>query len=102
MNKAPDPGPEGLLQQNSRQLDWKLMITAEIYLWLGYLVYIGIYREIRYSNYWKAPQAGQQLPVYPIAKFIPKDRFLQLQRYIRICPNSPDSTLPKLYSYLKE
>jgi hypothetical protein len=101
-NEAPDPGPEGPSQQNSRQLDWKPTTTAEIYLWLGYLVYMGIHRETRYSDYWKAPQAGQQLPVHPIAKFMPKDRFLQLQRRIRICPNSPDSTLPKPYSYLEE
>jgi hypothetical protein len=55
MNKAPNPGPEDLSQQNSRQLDWKPTITAEIYLWLGYLVYMGIHRETRYSDYWKAP-----------------------------------------------
>jgi hypothetical protein len=102
-NEAPSPGPEGPPQQHSRQLDWKPTTISEIYLWLAYLIYIGIHRESRYSSHWEAPKPGQQLPSHPIIKFMPKDRFWQLQRRIRICPhNSPVSTLPKPYSYLDE
>lgn len=75
---------ESLLRESNptfraRLRDWVPTTIAEVYLWLGILIYIGIDKEIRLQNHWKAPTLESRLPTHSILKFMTFDRFQLLE-----------------------
>ena len=60
---------------------WKPTSIAEIYIWLAIIVYIGINKQERLSDYWTEHPAR---PSHLITKYLTFRRFQQLLRHIRI------------------
>ena len=87
-NEAPIPGPQAPPPKRSRKLQWTETSTDELFLWLAMMIYIGIHKENRLEDHWKASTPGVQRPTHPILKYMPYERFQQLLRRIRIFPPS--------------
>jgi hypothetical protein len=51
-NEAPEPASAAA--KGSRQSQWIPTSAAEIYMWLGRLIYISLHREKCYEGHWKA------------------------------------------------
>ncbi|KAJ3454397.1 hypothetical protein MRS44_018291 [Fusarium solani] len=71
------------LKQGSRLQAWTPTSAAEVYIWLGILIYIGIHKEIEVEDHWKTPRLGDQCPEHSIIKFMPYNRFQLLHRHLR-------------------
>jgi hypothetical protein len=54
------------LREGSRLQEWKPTSVAEIYVWLGILIYIGIHKEIAIEEHWKTPELEDQRPEHSI------------------------------------
>jgi hypothetical protein len=46
------------LSEHLRILKWEGLSTATAYVWLGVIIYLGIYRENAIKDHWKAPSLG--------------------------------------------
>jgi len=82
-NASPIPGPEGPPQQRSRKLDWKPTSVAEVYLFLGILLYMGIHKEATIESYWESSLSDKNARHY-FSRFLTRDRFEILHRRLRI------------------
>jgi len=93
------------LHKHSTLLAWEGISTAQIYVWLGMLIYIGIHKERKLRSHWKAPRLGDQSPLHSVIKFMPYWRFQLIHRYLRpfdhtkIDENAP---LPKVFQAAEE
>jgi hypothetical protein len=58
------------LKDRSRLQSWKPTCAAEVYIWLGILIYIGIHKEIAIEDHWKTPKPGEQRAEQSIIKFM--------------------------------
>jgi hypothetical protein len=93
------------LHERSQLLAWEGISTAQIYVWLGMLIYIGIHKERKLRSHWKAPRLGEQAPLHSVIKFMPYWRFQLIHRYLRpfdhtkIDDNAP---LPKVFQAAEE
>jgi hypothetical protein len=87
------PAPEGPFLQHSRNEQWRETSVAEVYLWLATLIYMGIHKESRFEDYWKTSTLERLHPKHPISQFLTYNRWLQLQRRIRIYDT--ENTTPK-------
>ncbi|KAI8710615.1 hypothetical protein NCS52_01561800 [Fusarium sp. LHS14.1] len=72
------------ITEKSRLRAWKPTTAAEIYIWLGILIYIGVHGEIAVEDHWKTSQLGDQRPEHSIIKFMTYDRFQLLHRHLRL------------------
>ncbi|KAJ0126761.1 Uncharacterized protein HZ326_30136 [Fusarium oxysporum f. sp. albedinis] len=75
------------ITEKSRLCTWKPTIAAEIYIWLGIFIYIGVYGEISVEDHWKTSQLEDQRPEHSIIKFITYDPFQLLHRHLRLFGN---------------
>lgn len=71
------------LREGSRLQEWKPTSAAELYVWLGILIYIGIHKEIAIEDHWKTPELADQRPEHSIIKFMTYKRFQLLRRHLR-------------------
>ncbi|KAK7589630.1 hypothetical protein V3481_008609 [Fusarium oxysporum f. sp. vasinfectum] len=90
------------LKPGSRILKWEGISTATTYVWLGVMIYLGIHRESSVKSHWKAPRLGDQVPLHPITKFMPLNKFLLITRFIRTFDHtqldvSDERDLPKVF-----
>lgn len=69
------PKPEGGYQSH-----WNLTTVEEVYTWIGTLIYITLYVEKQYKDYWRAITAENLVPAHPVANFIAFDRFSLLKK----------------------
>jgi hypothetical protein len=60
-NNAPVP-----TAGQANQDQWKPTSIAEVYLWIGILIYMSLHREKRYRDHWKASTADRWVPDHPI------------------------------------
>jgi hypothetical protein len=83
---APEPGPGPAIQSGRyhRQDRWKPTSVAEVYIWLGILIYMTLHKEYRYQDHWKASTAENWVPSHPIIQLMTFDRFSLLKRRLRI------------------
>ncbi|KAI8710682.1 hypothetical protein NCS52_01549000 [Fusarium sp. LHS14.1] len=72
------------ITEKSRLRAWKPTTAAELYIWLGILIYIGVHGEISVEDHWKTPQLEDQRPEHSIIKFMTYDRFQLLHRHLRL------------------
>lgn len=49
---------------------WSPVSSAEIYIWLAILIYMGMHKESCFRDYWKAPTAQAFDPTHPITKLM--------------------------------
>jgi hypothetical protein len=61
---------------------WDGLSVAQVYVWLGLLIYLGIHKENMIKSYWSSPSLGVQSPLYSVIKFMPLWRFEIISRYI--------------------
>ncbi|ENH72260.1 hypothetical protein FOC1_g10004497 [Fusarium oxysporum f. sp. cubense race 1] len=95
------------LSDHSRLHAWEGISTATAYVWLGILIYLGIYREISLEDHWKAPSLGDQRPLHPFIKFMPLQKFELITRYFRTFDHtnldvSDERDLPKTFQAAEE
>ena len=83
---APEPGPGPAVQSGRyhRQDRWKPTSVAEVYIWLGILIYMTLHKEYRYKDHWKVSTADNWVPSHPIIQLMTFDRFSLLKRRLRI------------------
>ncbi|KAF6785185.1 AC transposable element-derived protein 4 [Colletotrichum musicola] len=82
-NTAAATAQYGPLRRRSRIKAWRPTIVHEIYLFLGILIYMGLYSESQVFRYWSTSQ-DQEDPIYLFTRFITRDRFQLLLRHIQI------------------
>lgn len=95
-NKHEGFTPVGPTQPYARTVKWKATTTAEVYLFLGILIYMEIHIENRMEDYWKAsPEVGMR-PKHPIVRHMTHNRFFLLYRRISLYDHelNPRTTLP--------
>jgi hypothetical protein len=101
-NEGPEPGPAGPPSRRSRKLRWTPTSSAEIYLFLAILIYVGNHKESEISSFWRIPHADSYVPEHPIAKVMTYDRFQRLYRRIRISqPSSSASSFSRCDEWSK-
>ncbi|KAG5793259.1 hypothetical protein H9Q69_007704 [Fusarium xylarioides] len=59
-------------------LRWKPVRLAEVYLFIGIVIYIGLHKEADLSSYWATNTESKFLPSHPISLLMTRDRFFQL------------------------
>ncbi|UPL02957.1 hypothetical protein LCI18_013891 [Fusarium solani-melongenae] len=62
---------------------WQGTSIAEVYVWLGVLIYIGLHKERTIKSHWSTPKPGEQRPLHSIIKFMPYWKFQILHRHLR-------------------
>jgi hypothetical protein len=84
---------------------WEGTSVAEVYIWLGILIYMGIHKERTIKSHWSTPQPGVQRPEHSIIKFMPYWKFQLIHRHLRPFDHSKiDETapLPKVFQAANE
>jgi hypothetical protein len=71
------------IPNHSRINKWDGLSVAQVYIWLGLLIYLGIHKENTIKSYWSSPSIGVQSPLHSVIKFMPLWRFEIISRYIR-------------------
>ncbi|KAI8683287.1 Piggybac transposable element-derived protein 4 [Fusarium sp. Ph1] len=71
------------MTKNARLRAWQGTSVAEVYLWLGVLIYMGIHKERTIQSHWGTPKPGEQRPLHSIIKFMPYWKFHILHRHLR-------------------
>ncbi|KAI8412239.1 hypothetical protein FOFC_08869 [Fusarium oxysporum] len=84
---------------------WEGISVAEVYVWLGILIYMGIHKERTTKSHWSTPQPGIQRPEHSIIKFMPYWKFQLIHRHLRPFDHSKideTSPLPKVFQAADE
>jgi len=71
------------ISDHSRINKWDGLSVAQVYVWLGLLIYLGIHKENTIKSHWSSPSLGVQSPLHSVIKFMPLWRFEIISRYIR-------------------
>jgi hypothetical protein len=93
------------MTKDARLRAWQGTSVAEVYGWLGMLVYMGIHKEKTIKSHWSTPKPGQQRPEHSIIKFMPYWKFQILHRHLRPFDHTKiDETgpLPKVFQACDE
>ncbi|KAI8648048.1 hypothetical protein LRP88_03469 [Fusarium phalaenopsidis] len=95
------------LLDQSRILAWDGLSAAQVYVWLGLLIYIGIHKERTIESHWSTPKLGEQRPLHSIIKFMPLWRFQLIHRYLRPFDHTKidetdESNLPRVFQAAEE
>lgn len=94
------------LKPKSRVWSWGQGITvADVYIWFGMLIYVGIHKERRFESHWSTPKLGKQGALHSILKFMPLSKFQLIHRYLRPFDHTKiDETapLPKVFQAAEE
>jgi hypothetical protein len=72
------------ITDQSRLHAWKPTTAAEVYIWLGILIYMGVHSDITVEDHWKTSQLEDQRAEHLIIKFMTYNRFQLLYRHIRL------------------
>ncbi|KAG5754167.1 hypothetical protein H9Q70_003193, partial [Fusarium xylarioides] len=78
---------------------WIDTTVPEVYTWLGLLIYMGIHKEEAIRDYWKSSTDDEEVPLHLPTRYMPRDRFLDLNLFIR--PYDPDSIDPQATDFRK-
>jgi hypothetical protein len=84
---------------------WKPTSASELYLYIGFLIYAGIHKEVSFEAYWAVSSQGSQIPLHPVVKFMSYDRFNLLNRWIRIYSEeaiAAQNSVPKNFKKVSE
>jgi Transposase IS4 len=84
-NATKEKHNQGLAQQELKdQRPWKPVEKAEIYRWLGTLIWMGLHPEKTTRCYWNTePNDG---PIHTcVTQAMPKTRWEQIYRYLHVC-----------------
>jgi hypothetical protein len=63
------------ISDHSRITKWEGLSSSQVYIRLGILIYLGVYRENTIASHWNTPSLGVQAPLHSIIKFMPLYRF---------------------------
>jgi hypothetical protein len=87
----------------SRQSQWKPTSAAEIWIWIGILLYMQNHKEYRFEDHWRARTAEDHVPDHNIVKFMTYNRFHLLKRRLRLDdPDSIEYGVPHPFSKVNE
>jgi Transposase IS4 len=73
-----------------RQREWNDLITEELYVFIGAIIYMGIHTEPDIAMYWNTD--FNKGPLHPISQYITLRRFEQIKRYCHISCSESDQT----------
>lgn len=73
---------EHKITEQSRLYAWKPTTAAEVYIWHGILIYMGIHSETTVEDHWKTSQLEDQRPKHSIIEFISYNAFPLFYRHI--------------------
>lgn len=75
--------------QASSDATWKVTTAAEISIWIGLTIYMGLYRIGKPREYWAT---GEFKPTFPPMRYMSRNRWLAIKRYFYICDPSINKT----------
>ena len=78
------------IQKHARAQDWVDTTVQEIYIYLGILIYMSIYKEPEFEGYW---HIGPLSLYHPILDWISRNRFEALYCRFRISDPDKDSLI---------
>jgi hypothetical protein len=64
-----------------RHEEWQRLTAHELWIWIGIVIYIGTHNVTKPRECWTE---DPRLPVYAFTKFMTRDRFAQLRRYLHL------------------
>lgn len=70
------------------QREWSNMLTEELYVFIGTIIYMGVHEEPRISMYWNTD--FDKGPLHSIPSHISLSRFEQIKRYCHISCSESD------------
>ncbi|KAF4343858.1 hypothetical protein FBEOM_2191 [Fusarium beomiforme] len=86
-----------------RQSQWKPTSAAEIWIWIGILLYMQNDKEYRFVDHWRARTAEDHVPDHNIVKSMTYNRFHLLKRRLRLDdPDSIEYGVPHPFSKVNE
>ncbi|KAI8687201.1 Piggybac transposable element-derived protein 4 [Fusarium sp. Ph1] len=71
------------MTRKARLRAWQGTSVAEVYVWLGVLIYMGLHKEKTIKSHWSTPKPGEQRPLHSIIRFMPYWKFQILHRHLR-------------------
>jgi hypothetical protein len=74
--------------KQERQHEWDPLISEELYVFLGVIIYMGIHLEPSIPMYWNTD--FNKGPLHPVANHISQCRFEQIRRYCHISCSESD------------
>jgi hypothetical protein len=77
-----------LFNIQERQCEWDPLISEELYVFLGVIIYMGIHLEPEISMYWNTD--FNKGPLHPVSNHITLRRFQQIKRYCHISCSESD------------
>ncbi|PVH67313.1 hypothetical protein DL98DRAFT_443959 [Cadophora sp. DSE1049] len=83
----------------ARAWDWKPMVLAEAYHYLGIRIYMGIHKEDCFEAYWKPPTIAW--PGHPVRNIMALRRFQSLYKAFRLCTGDPDHEFQAIFERLE-
>jgi len=81
---------------NAGSRPWKSTTPAELKIFFGIIIYMGVFPSSQVSDYWKHDES---FPYHRIGMYLSQNRFEQLKRYFHISP--PYQHLPRAQWYEK-
>lgn len=75
----------------SQARPWAPTDANEIRVFVGLLIYMGIWKEQTTEGYWRTEKDAHLGPLHPARQCMGLIRFQQLKRYLQISPHTPDS-----------
>lgn len=73
---------------------WKDTTPHEISIWIGFVIYMGLYRTSRTHEYWSTHDFK---PTFPAMRYMSRNRWMEIKRNLYIC----DPAIEKKYWYEK-
>jgi hypothetical protein len=79
------------LKQEERQREWVDLLPEELRVFLGAVIYMGVYDAPYTANYWNTDI--KKGPLYTIPNYMSLNRWQQIKRYLHIsCPYTDENT----------
>jgi hypothetical protein len=66
------------------QIRWNGTSVPEVYLWIGYLLYMDLHSARHFEDYWDGPTRCQFDAYHPVSRFMTYDRFFLLHTRLQI------------------
>src|SRR6478735_5558950 len=78
------------ISDHSRINKWDGLSVAQVYVWLGLLIYLGIHKENTIKSHWSSPSLGVQSPLHPAElQSTPLNPLAEPVEWMDLNPRSP-------------
>jgi hypothetical protein len=75
------------MQKDERQRPWSNVIYQDIMVFIGVVIYIGVYLEANIASYWNTKPTA---PTHILSSYISLCRYKQIKRYLHISCSATD------------